>query len=342
MITYAAARTEFLEAASRAGAELCSYPHPRAGPDDQALAVDVARLGSREAPAQLVLVSGVHDVEGYAGSMIQAGLVEAMPAASGFAIVFVYGVNPYGMANYRRVTEKGVDLNRNFIDFSGPLPVNEAFDEEFARLLTPAASVKADSDRALLQRIAQNPREMRAAIAGGQYAYPYSPSYGGKHATWARKNFEIIVGKELTAASQICLIDFHTGLGNYGRGQFIGSHWASAEERRFERNIWGDDYVEGGDPGTVSYVVSGDLLSGLRRLMPQAEVAAAAHEFGTLAEQAVLDALRIDHSAALANARDEQCKKAMFDAFMSCGASWKRDVLEQAMDGVEKAARWLS
>ncbi len=40
------------------------------------------------------------------------------------AVVHVPAVNSHGFSHARRVKEDNVDLNRNFIDFAQPLPVN--------------------------------------------------------------------------------------------------------------------------------------------------------------------------------------------------------------------------
>src|SRR3546814_17702236 len=75
---------------------------------------------------------GTHGVEGFCVSGAQIGhfryrLFEAMPA--GTRAVMIHAINPYGFAWLRRVTEDNVDLNRNFQDFSKPLPENRPYEE---------------------------------------------------------------------------------------------------------------------------------------------------------------------------------------------------------------------
>jgi len=64
-------------------------------------------------------------------------------------IVFVHAANPHDMAWYRRVTEEGIDLNRNFVDCDQPLPANPSFDEQRANWLTLRAEYKDTTDAAL-------------------------------------------------------------------------------------------------------------------------------------------------------------------------------------------------
>ena len=64
----------------------------------------------------LIHISGTHGVEGYVGSFIQQHLLyEYKHDPQGPTVMFVHGLNPYGMAHYRRVNENNVDLNRNAI-----------------------------------------------------------------------------------------------------------------------------------------------------------------------------------------------------------------------------------
>tara|TARA_R110001606_G_scaffold176654_6_gene323206 strand:+ start:4146 stop:5183 length:1038 start_codon:yes stop_codon:yes gene_type:complete len=341
MITYAQARSAFLGAARLADATLNEYPNPERGPEGEALAIDVACLGDPNTAQKLVLISGVHGVEGYAGSMIPTDLIGRLLPSEGLEIVLIHAVNPHGMAWFRRVTEEGVDLNRNFVDFDQPLPANPAFDEQLAKWLTPSAAQKSTADAALMRWMKSDMPTMRAAVAGGQYRFPAAPFFGGFAPTWARANFESILAKHVGAARTVCIIAFHTGLGDGGIGQFIGSHTARAKEREIERFIWGEEYVESGEAGTISYIISGDLPDGVRRQLSGASVIAVAHEFGTLPEMSVLEALRIDHAAAVAKARDFACMKSIYDAFFVCDERWKTTVIKQAREGVERALTWF-
>ena len=89
--------------------------------------MDIAYLkGEREGGTDDLVVhtSGVHGVEGYAGSAVQQALLRlhsATPPTNKLrtSLLLIHAVNPYGMAHYRRFNENNVDLNRNGIhDFS--------------------------------------------------------------------------------------------------------------------------------------------------------------------------------------------------------------------------------
>ena len=71
-------------------------------------------------PEKVMLhISGTHGPEGFAGSAIQAAILDQLAAKplskDDPTVVFVHALNPYGFANNRRVNEDNVDLNRNYL-----------------------------------------------------------------------------------------------------------------------------------------------------------------------------------------------------------------------------------
>ena len=128
--SYAEARRKFVAATRARGLAVETHLLPeRVGADGEPLATDVAVLGPQEAQGILIVTSATHGVEGYCGSAIQTGLLslglpERIRADAGVAVMHVHAANPYGFSHSRRVTQENVDLNRNFVDFSAPLPVN--------------------------------------------------------------------------------------------------------------------------------------------------------------------------------------------------------------------------
>src|SRR5262249_21666791 len=132
--TYAEARQKFLAAAHAAGLQVGSHDHPSRGRDGEPLAMDVVRLGPVDAAGLLVISSACHGVEGFCGSGVQVSLLGDAPfidavERSGSAVLLIHALNPYGFSWWRRTTQENVDLNRNFCDFSQPLPMNTAYDE---------------------------------------------------------------------------------------------------------------------------------------------------------------------------------------------------------------------
>ncbi|MDG0975093.1 DUF2817 domain-containing protein, partial [Ilumatobacter sp.] len=136
--TYAVARRRFLDAASTAGAEVTSFPHPVSGRGGEELAIDVAVLGSADATDVLLFVSGTHGVEGYAGSALQSWWLDECPGhgPESLRVVLLHAFNPVGFSWVRRVNEDNVDVNRNFVDWAD-VPRNTGYGD-IADLLVPA------------------------------------------------------------------------------------------------------------------------------------------------------------------------------------------------------------
>ena len=79
---YAAARRRFLAAAEARGARIDTRPIPARGPRGEELALDVAYIGPAFPERLLVVSSGIHGVEGFAGSAIQHQLLRARRTGS--------------------------------------------------------------------------------------------------------------------------------------------------------------------------------------------------------------------------------------------------------------------
>ena len=101
---HATARSMFLEAASAAGGHLEILDPGVKGPSDETLAIDLAWFGSETPRRVLLHSSGLHGVEGFAGSAIQCRYLKGrLNVPDDGALVFAHVLNPHGMAWLRRV-----------------------------------------------------------------------------------------------------------------------------------------------------------------------------------------------------------------------------------------------
>lgn len=225
---FTGARERFLALAARAELPVKTYENPQKGPTGERLATDVALQGDPSARRLLVTISGSHGIEGFCGSACQADwLMESARAElpADLAIIHIHAINPYGFAWLRRVNEDGVDLNRNFHDFTQPLPENPDYDM-LADSLVPA-SLAPEVVAAAEARIANFRNErgrnaLQRARSGGQYKHPTGMFYGGTKPTWSRQTLERIVADYgLLKRARVGVMDYHTGLGPYGYGELI-------------------------------------------------------------------------------------------------------------------------
>jgi hypothetical protein len=210
--SYAVARAAFLDAAITAGASVRSFKHPLRGPDDEELALDTAWLGPVDAERLLVISSGLHGVEGFAGSALQTALLSQAMSQTGprLAQLHIHALNPFGMAWGRRVQEDGIDLNRHFVDFSAPLPVNEGYARLHEALGFEGGAATPESLAGWVE--AQGQPEVERWLFSGQHTHPQGLFYGGAAPAWTYAVLAQICST-LARTREIVWVDVHTGYG---------------------------------------------------------------------------------------------------------------------------------
>ena len=350
--SYAEARTKFLAAAGAAGLAVESHAHPLPGRDGEALAMDVARFGPADAQAVLLISSACHGVEGYCGSGVQNALLadggfHAAAQAAGVAVVYVHALNPYGFSWWRRVTNEDVDLNRNWQDFSRPLPHNAAYDA-IASLVVPAHwPPTAENEAALAAFAAQHgPRGLQTAITAGQYAHPQGLFFGGQAPTWSQLTLRRVLQAHGTRCARLGWIDLHTGLGPSGHGERIFACADDAAALARARGWWGADVTSIYDGSSASALLSGLMWNAIYQECPQAEYTGIALEYGTVPMADVVQALRAEqwmqlHPEAPAEAR-AAVKQRFRDAFYTDTPAWKQQIVAQAHEAALQAVAGLA
>ncbi len=297
-IEYRAARAQFGLLARKAGASVERYENPAArGPFGEALVTDVAWLGRQDASRVFLCTSGMHGLEGSAGSAAQCAWLDAKPVLpSGVAVCLVHALNAWGFAHIARCTENNVDLNRNFMDFGRPLPANPHY--HHIRDVIRMKDVGPQSIGALMadhQRLAAaiGPAALAYAVNAGQYEDAEGLAFGGNGPEFGHRVVRDHVLPKLGHASHVGLIDWHTGVGAYGEVAFLPT---TGQGPAWERAAawWGRARVAGWKRSSMEAAIEADeaqsgltvhkdgqLRFALARLLPQAEVTGAVIEFGT-------------------------------------------------------------
>ncbi len=298
---YVEARQKFLTAATARGCTLTAHLNPHAkGPNGEDLFTDVAVAGPAGGKTGLLLISGTHGVEAYAGSACQIGWLknnrnDAWPPE--LKVVMIHGLNPYGFAWNRRVTEDNVDLNRNFVDHSAPYPTNGGYEQLKLGIAPP------DLEPETLRRGSElfrdfikeyGPFTMQEAVSKGQYAHPDGMYFGGTREQWSAGIVKHVVRRELAHCRRVGVIDFHTGLGPYGHGELISEELPDSAAYARAKAWWPDICsTQAGD--SVSAAVLGSIDSCIPGLLLRSDVTMACLEFGTVSTFEVFMALRADN-----------------------------------------------
>lgn len=327
---YLESRLQFRELAARRSASLASFALDPSDSSALALTTDTAYFGAADAPLLIVISSGTHGVEGYIGASCQFRFMErkadlALPRHVG--VLLVHAVNPWGYMHNRRVTAEGIDLNRNFIDFSSTLPASEY--HRFHSLLVDDYRLMPFGlfNRLRLLCCVVGPRRRRrlqAALTAGQYDTPSGLFFGGQAPARSRLVWEQILRTHARHRNYALLLDIHSGLGKRGHGELI-SDLPSASPRFSRLVSWFADEVRSmTDGASVSTPLRGTLTSAFADAIG-IPADAIGLEFGTRPPLAVLDALRADQWAANQPAYHpgrQHAADLMKTAFAPADASW--------------------
>ncbi|WP_280154328.1 M14 family metallopeptidase [Piscinibacter sp. XHJ-5] len=349
--TYAEARAKFLASCEAAGIDVEAHVHPMLGRDGETLAMDVALDGSRDARRLLLITSACHGVEGFCGSGIQNALLHdarwrQQASSAAVAVLYIHGLNPYGFSWWRRVTQENVDLNRNFHDFTQPLPSNPAYDE-IAPLLVPTTWPPSPEANARVTALieARGIEAVQAATSSGQYDHPEGLFYGGRNPTWSNQTLRQVLRDHGRRCDKLGWIDLHTGLGPSGHGERIFACRDDAAALARARAWWGPEVTSIYDGSSTSALLTGMMWLAAYDECPQAEYTGIALEYGTLPILDVINALRGDqwlenHPEAPAPLH-RFIKQQLRDAFYTDDDAWKQRVVEQGVEAARQAVSGL-
>ena len=350
--SYAEARQKFLKVAQAAGLTVDSNIHPLKGRDGEELAMDVVLDGAPDAKQLLIISSACHGVEGYCGSGVQIHALQNTDwreacKASGVSVLYIHALNPHGFSHVRRVTHENVDINRNFQDFSKPLPENAPY-KEVQPLLLPEVWPPDNANLTAVQKyIAERGMDaLQAAVSKGQHDFPDGLFFGGKAPTWSNLTVRQVLKKYGQKCQKLAWIDLHTGLGPNGLGERIFAYADDAAAYARAKSWWGQGITSIYDGSSTSAFLTGLMWMSAYQECPQAEYTGIAMEYGTQPQLQVMNALRGDHWLHLhpeaPEPQRQKIKQDLMDAFYTDTDAWRTQIVDQAMDAMHQAVTGLS
>lgn len=348
---YIEARRKFIETSLASGASIESLKNTAKGPKNELLYTDVALIGSKDAKHIIVLISGTHGVEGFAGSGIQNGLLQegiASKLTPDTSILMIHALNPYGFAHLRRFDEDNVDPNRNFIDHSKSHPRNKGYESLSDSISPKSISIFSNIKsffKLLCYGLKNGLTELKFAMSGGQYTDPKGLFYGGQSETWSNKTMEYISRKYLSQAKRVIVLDIHTGLGHYGEYEIILNEKNETPAYKRAKKWWGEKVKTTSSGESASVHLPASFKLALPRMLPNAEVTAVSLEFGTISSMRVFLALRSEnwlyHHGGREHPKVEKIKSKLLRAFYPSDLKWKFKVWIQGREIVEQVLIYL-
>lgn len=268
--SYEQARSLFRESAIAAGFTLETYDI-----HGDKYTTDVAKLEGNPKHV-LVHISGIHGVEGYAGSGSQVAALQyfalrntsrrALYAAKGEqrieapTIIFVHAINPFGMSNNRRVNEDNIDVNRNFLT-DNELDMVRKRDPNFAGyvdvdfLINPLKQLVPGwiwlSDLHGLIKVAYAVAmvgigSIKRSLVAGNYYKQEGLGFGGfTRSKSVETLIRLMKDMKVDAAEKVVLIDVHTGLGPPGVDTLVYFGTENAEREAHLRAVFPMEYRNG-------------------------------------------------------------------------------------------------
>ena len=353
--SYAEARDRFRAAVAAKGGRLTSYTQSCSGPRGEELATDIGWFGLDDASKVLLLVSATHGVEGFCGSGAQldwilAGGAEALPSDT--AALLVHAINPHGFGWLRRVTQEGVDLNRNFLPDGREWPSNPGYDE----LATAFVPVDFRPETLTAADVAIAAFKERCGLAAfaharsfGQHTHPEGVFYGGVEPTWPMRTLAAICADfRLAEREMVAAIDYHTGLGPHGHGEPIVGH-RPGESGQLRCRAWYGDTL--GEPllgSSSSIPIAGLTQYAWAREIGHERLTFVALEYGTYPAEIGHRALRNDHilhRGGLPDWNDPDCVriKGALRKFYDPGVNpWREMVIFRSRQVIGQALAGLS
>lgn len=312
------------------------------------LVCQTAFIGPANCANLVVLIGGTHGVEGFTGTAVQCDLFRLLAAGSlvippDTALLCINALNPWGYAHCRRCDGEGIDVNRNFADFTKPLPENPGYEK-----LRPLFRLKdrpAQARALAAQARDMGQREYEIAFSGGQYTDPLGPFFGGTGPGFSRGVIESLMAEYQLPGRRLAVIDVHTGLGPYGYGEVICDHDPGSGGAATARRWYGDGCTLPAE-GTSSSVPKLGLLDYAWHRIMGPDSCFVTLEFGTLGTQSLFDVL-LEEASCWASPDEmteqvrQQMAKKMLAHFYPADRYWReavifrgRQVIQQAFSGV--------
>ena len=264
------------------------------------LYIDVIKVGNTKAKKLYLSTSGIHGVEGFAGSAIQLSLLnnlETLP--DDVCLLFFHVLNPWGMAWIRRDNESNVDLNRNF------LPENEEYSgcHEHYSKLDPLINIKKIPKgfdffkiKMIYHALMHGKTRTKQAYAEGQYTFPKGLHFGGFKLEKGPHAFIEYLKTNLHSVESCCWIDLHTGLGKSGEDYLLVD--LPLEDKKYKylkKQNFGDRIMSLDPKAGVAYKIRGGMQKGVELLFQDINWTSITQEFGTIPSIDVIQALRIEN-----------------------------------------------
>lgn len=317
------------------------------GPEGTTLTVEMAVI-TPQRESMLIHSSGVHGVEGFAGSAMQCLILDEVQGwyTPEISVMLIHVVNPWGMAWWRRTNRNNVDLNRNFLsdgeEYSG-MPELYSDITGFLNPRRPPKRFDSFIIRLLMAVMRHGRKNLKQAIAEGQYEDREGIFFGGEGLQEESAAILGVLSEALLGVRKAMHIDFHTGLGKFGEDALILADEMDAPSLEI---VFGPR-IEGGSTAGVSYANRGGFPACLIARWPEIEWVGITQEFGTFSNMAILKSMIVENQLTHWSGLDgEECRthpvrRRFMRGFNPDDQRWRESVLSRGRELFEQGLGFL-
>eukprot|EP00906_Rhabdomonas_costata_P005775 RCo008583 len=376
--TYSEAREKFRQATTPSAAYTTALAlrgapaadgtrSPLKGTEGESLTIDIAAYGNIRDPSRLLVYSsGVHGLEGYAGSAIQLELcTKVLPKLSlspSDCVLFVHALNPFGMSWNRRWNESNVDLNRNALVLPGASKEEvvaeyrkrgtQAVYKAVYSLMNPTAIGPLDVITFylhMLWKVLQCGFKTIFKAVLGQDTYPEGLFYGGleleqSYVLYHQWFQEFTSGWK--AVQRVVGVDLHTGLGPYGWDYLVNDTFTEDLAQTYGIPHLAVQWP--GGPSKFAYTAQGSMRGFLEKMVlqrwPAATVRRITQEFGTYHHARMLRAVRAENCEwhHRSGGRRAGTVARIRERFCPAAPKWRSAVMARGVEVFEQSVRLLA
>ncbi|CDQ19910.1 Protein of unknown function [Halobacillus karajensis] len=321
--------------------------------------IDVLYAEADESNRQvLFMTSGEHGIEGYAGAAVIRLFVEEWiedmdPSETG--ICLVHAINPWGMRNFRRVTENNVDLNRNYFLNPSAIPrdINSMYEKECHIFLPERPVESIEKEKTSLYEslskgmMKEGYKGIKQAKGMGQFQFERGVYFGGKEeepsVTYMKSWQETLLNR----FDRIVHMDWHTALGPSNEVTMV----MSKENKKHEEELmewYGLNNIQVFSPEKVKGDSTNYFYELKKEKFPSKHLTSALFEFGTFgtsrqAELREFITIILENQLYWEGTKNHESREWIRGEFMNMfypqDRNWKESVLMEARKAIQSVLR---
>ncbi len=269
---------------------------------DSDLTVDWCYIPPKKNKEKLLIVtSGLHGIEGYAGSAVQLMFMDKIlhgRQLDDVGVLLIHGMNPYGFKYRRKVTENNIDLNRNCAINTELFESKNDGYSKLSNMLMPEGKLNLNSFNnrffhwvAIKKIIQESMPVLRQAALQGQYQFDKGIYYGGKQSEPQISEIRPLLKRTMEEYRVVLNLDLHTGYGERGKLHLFLNPVKDNKVKQGIETIFKGTDIDWGDSGNF-YTIRGEYIGWANNLPDSVLCLPMLFEFGTLDSQTTYGSLK--------------------------------------------------